>query len=1095
MELVTPSGKVVTAFHHHGLYMLKSATSIIAYGAASQTESRLMQLHCQLGHLGVDSIIKAVKEKQIAGVPSLSAEDMSEQQQSIVRGCVHCIMGKGHRVSWGHKGLHRASQPFEVVHADLVGPIHNQGAVMSIAGRFVYFLTLVDDYSGLIWIRPLVSKSDTTAAIIDWHNQTMLMMDKKLKEFHSDNGTEFVNKELKRYFAEQGTRMTQQPKESPQLNAIAERANRTVLEAAKAMVSGANLPKSFWPFAVRAAAQVLNRTHIKKRTGKTAYEAFTGKKPDISHLHVFGCDAYFFLHRNERQKMGNKMREAIYLGFDVEHHCDMLWDIHNRKMVLSRDVRYKDRQFLHAAQVSGVREDVTIVEVDDMCYPPIEEEDESRDEKSERAVQHQVQHQEEQSTAGRVPTIVSDLPPDDLSSSSSSPPPRTPPLLTSLHPNFTIREPYKVPTFSPQRTFPDSSSDDSSNRRSTRERKRVDRGAFVSHYTRSSSDSHQGGEGKQEENAEQHHYAFHTACLMRAAMPDPPLTLAEAKQRPDKDKWIGAAQGEIKSIHDNQVWRLVPRPFNIKVIGNKWVFNYKTSEEGEIARWKARLVALGYAQEEGVNYFEVFAPTLKYRTFRLFLSIVAGFDMELDQMDVDTAFLNGIMDTEVYMEQPEGFEEGDSDQVCLLVKALYGTHQAPRVWNDHINTTITSVLGYERCKSDACMYVKISRSGKPMYLTLFVDDIQSAYFKQDEEEWKELKATFCQTYKMKDIGESKWILGMRIVRDRCARTLTLDQAQYCEKALARFNMQNCKSVATPGDHTDHVNDRPADASSNDEPITKQLFQKLVGTLLYASLSTRPDITHAVHQLSKHVEAPTAEHWMAGKRVLRYLRGTTNAALVFRGVNSQEMTLEAFADADHANDRADRKSVSGVLIKLNGDVVMWLTRKQSLIAASTTDAEYMAMAVAVQELKWMRMLLIQMKLTVKPQSVLHCDNQSAIVLSKEEANHDRTKHIDVKYHIVREAVFNDIVDVQYIRSDEQQADILTKALQAQAFVRIRDQIMVVHPQVQYQSTTQHAMTQRAQHTYAAVHVIKQQEEVKEEDQDGVEQDVERSQSQE
>jgi hypothetical protein len=308
-------------------------------------------------------------------------------------------------------------------------------------------------------------------------------------------------------------------------------------------------------------------------------------------------------------------------------------------------------------------------------------------------------------------------------------------------------------------------------------------------------------------------------------------------------------------------------------------------------------------------------------------------------------------------------------------------------------------------------------------------------------------------FNTKDMGPSTWILGMRITRNRRARTITLDQELYVSKALERYGMQECKPVSTP-EVLGGIGSIGGDDAEMSAPADLQLFQEMVGTLMYAAVSCRLDIAHAVHALASEMQAPTGHSMLAARRVLRYLAGSKDIGLVFgalaggkaaasetRGQQATaQVDVSAYADADWANNKKDRKSVTGWVAKLNGDPISWSSKKQRVVALSTCEAELYAEAAALQEVLWLRDLVTELGLHVQMGSLLYGDNQSTIAVSKNGVKSDRTKHVDVKYHFVTQTVEEGKVKLKWIPTAEQQADIFTKALAPQVFERLRQQLM-------------------------------------------------------
>jgi hypothetical protein len=525
-----------------------------------------------------------------------------------------------------------------------------------------------------------------------------------------------------------------------------------------------------------------------------------------------------------------------------------------------------------------------------------------------------------------------------------------------------------------------------------------------------------------------------------------PKTYQEAVSGPDADKWIAAMKKEIGSCEINNTWLEVPRiqlRKGTNIIKCKWVFKIKVDENGEVTEYKARLTPKGFMQKEGVDYFEVFAATGQYKTMRLGLSLTASWDHELDQMDVPSAFLKADLEEEVYMEMPEGFRK--ADKVLLLKKALYGLKQAPREWYLLIRKFITEELKFKATISDPCLFFRRSKTGKVILIFLFVDDFQISYHKDDAAEWSIEKEKLIRKFNTKDMGASKWILGMRIQRDRRNHILTLDHELYITKALQRFGLSECKTVSTPETIVRRSSSEEAmQRDGRDQPCDKQTYMELVGTLMYPSISTRPDISNAARSLAQHMQDPKRRHEIAAKRVLRYLAGTKEIGLMFGREEKRadsEMKITAFGDADWGNNRFDRKSITGWIVKLNGDVVSWASKKQHTVAQSTCEAELYAEGAAINEVLWQRGLLKELGLRQAACSVVYCDNQPAISISKNGIKSDRTKHVDIKYHFITEQINKGTIESKYMQTDKQQADMLTKALDKQKFESFRSQLMM------------------------------------------------------
>jgi hypothetical protein len=491
---------------------------------------------------------------------------------------------------------------------------------------------------------------------------------------------------------------------------------------------------------------------------------------------------------------------------------------------------------------------------------------------------------------------------------------------------------------------------------------------------------------------------------------------------------------EIKSLIKNQTWIEVTRTKEMNVVGSKWVFKLKRGVDGNITRHKARLVAKGYTQVYGIDYRETFAPVLKYKSLRIILALSATSTINIEQLDVKTAFLNANVEEDIYVEVPEGMKliVGE-DKVLKLQKALYGIKQAPREWNANIDAYLRS-LGFQSCQKDPCLYIKQSRTQHTTIIGLFVDDIVGAFNESDTNEWNEVKKKLSEKYELTDMGAIQYVLGMKVKKEKDG-TVCINQQVYMQKKLEEFNMSECASVLTP-----EVTAQKAKAT--DGECDANLYRRIIGSLIYTSTSTRPDIEHAVNVTSRHMQTPTHNDMMNAKRILRYLRGTTQLGLKYEGGEgmNDSVVITAYCDADWAGDKTDRRSTTGYCVFINNNLVSWNTKKQTTVALSTAEAELMSVCECVKEVKWIYQLLIEMGTKTQTPVVIHEDNQSTIKISENDAHHDRTKHIDIRHHFVRDEIKSKIIKMQWVRTNEQVADILTKPLTSPTFILLRNKLM-------------------------------------------------------
>ena len=510
--------------------------------------------------------------------------------------------------------------------------------------------------------------------------------------------------------------------------------------------------------------------------------------------------------------------------------------------------------------------------------------------------------------------------------------------------------------------------------------------------------------------------------------PEVPRTYKQATSPDLAHIWHPAIEREHKCLLDNHTWTLVERKPGMHVLPSKYVFKLKTTGP------KARLVAVGLLQVHGAEYMETYAPVVNIITVRIFFVIVVQMDLELEQMDVVTAFLYGDLDEVIHMEIPEGLRDSkNSNQVCRLLKSIYGLKQAPRQWYAKIHSFLTE-LGFKSSANDPCLYT-LHKSSEFIIIALYVDDLLIAG--SNKASIDNIKTEFKNRFKMKDMGEASEVLGLEIQRNRTKRTIFLHQNRYTEKVLERFGMSDSRPVSTPMESSSKIDLN--DESS--EPAKDVPYRHAVGSIMYLMIGTRPDLAFAIRKLSQYLEQPLQSHWIAVKRVFRYIAGTRHYGILFHG--NKGINLIGYTDSDWAGCRETRKSTSGYVFSLAGGAISWRSKKQSIVALSTCEAEYIAASLACKEAIWLSRLLSDMLKHNEPQCIeLRSDNSGAIATAKNIGVNQRNKHIDIKYHFVRDCQEQGRVRLEKWPTNEQVADILTKGLDRVKFEYFRPKLGVV-----------------------------------------------------
>lgn len=495
-----------------------------------------------------------------------------------------------------------------------------------------------------------------------------------------------------------------------------------------------------------------------------------------------------------------------------------------------------------------------------------------------------------------------------------------------------------------------------------------------------------------------------------------PCSVKEAMSRGDASSWKAAMEDELSSLDENGTWDLVELPPGRKPVKSMWVFKIKRNHEGDIVRHKARLVAKGCSQRYGIDYVETYSPVVRHTSLRFLFALAVKMNLKIDQMDAVTAFMQGDLNEEIYLEQPDGFNDG-TNRVCKLNRAINGLKQSGRVWNKKLVKALKS-FGLKQCKMDPCVFVTKKLD---LMLANWVDDI-FIYWK-NETTLKELKRSLSSSFKMKDMGLAKSCVGIRVTYMEDG--IGLDQSAFINDILKRFGMENCNPVSTPIDINQKLSLNSTDEKDNQFITGTVPYQELVGCLLYLVQGTRPDIAFAVNSVSRFNNNHRKSHWMAVKRILRYVKGTVDFKL--RYSETGNANLIGYTDSDWASDIDKRRSCSGHLFTLAGGAVSWFSKLQPTIALSSTEAEYMALSACVQEAIWLKQFGAELDPIFGNPCHILCDNRSAIDLAECDGYRQRSKHIDIRHHFIRDKLEDRTVFLDHLPTEQMAADNLTKAV--------------------------------------------------------------------
>lgn len=516
-----------------------------------------------------------------------------------------------------------------------------------------------------------------------------------------------------------------------------------------------------------------------------------------------------------------------------------------------------------------------------------------------------------------------------------------------------------------------------------------------------------------------------------------PQTYKQAIQSKDAKEWRAAMAEEMLSLHANGTFKEVIPPKGSNLVSCKWVFTVKTTASGTIERFKARLVARGFSQVYGKDYDQTFAPTVRMDTLRLFLAIVAKEDLECSQYDIKNAFTESELKEKIYLKVPDDIPV-KKGFVWQALKSLYGLKQAARDWNGLMKAELIK-WRFRQSAADPCMFVHEQKTVK---LLLYVDDIVAAAQNKGELDWfyKKLSSRF----NAKNLGEINKILGARVTRNRQFRTLEIDQEQYLSSVLDKFGItqEAFKPKRVPA--TGYENLRPA--TDNDERINVNEYQQAIGSLMYAMIFTRPDIAFILGKLSQFMSDPAKHHGHVLKSLLRYLKSTVKTRIRY-GPGGVYDSAVLYSDADWASDKVDRKSTSGSVSMFYNGPFSWSSKKQRSVATSSCESEYIALANCAKQGQWFAQVLRDLgysQFIGKNPRLVHMlgDNQGAIALTKNAHLNERSKHIDIAYHYIRDLAEQGSLRVDYIPTGDMVADGMTKPLDRVAFEKFKGQLGLV-----------------------------------------------------
>lgn len=931
--------------------------------------------HRRLGHLSMK------------GMCSLKNSNIINFSDTELGVCVPCLEGKQAALPFPVGKAKRATQLLELIHTDVCGPM----PVCSWGGAR-YFVTFTDDLSRKTFSYLMKNKSEVFSHFLSFKALVEKQTNLRIKCIRSDGGKEYCNDKFSKYLKDEGIVHQVTVPYTPQQNGVSERLNRTLMDKVRCMLQHSGLCQQYWGEAVMTAVYLKNRSPSDALAGRIPEEVWTGSSVDLSHLRVFGCIAYSRIPVQKRTKLDVKSKMFIFVGYsECTKGYRLCSPTDPTRITMSRDVIFLEDRF-YKNDIASCDNNNCNNSYDIYNFNFNNDIYESNNSNKNNEILSEDYNNDDNQSADHNVSVISEADTADEfctgderdsgseSSAAPSPPQR------DRHDGTLLLERSSVEGEAGQST--------------------VGIPATVA------SRPIRGNRGKPPVRYDDYDLDY---SMLTQNCSDP-LSYHEAISGPDSSDWIHAMKREYDSLMSNTVWKLVERPQNVNIVKNKWVYRKKCNSTGELT-YKARLVARGFSQKQGIDYTDTFSPVVRHSTMRILFALANNFDLDIEHLDVETAFLNSNLNEVIYMEQPDGFIT-DKNKVCLLLKSIYGLKQSSRMWNLKVHKLLVD-NDFIQSKCEPCVYFKCLNK-KITIIALYVDDFY--VFSNCNDTKSKLYKLLESNFNVKNLGSLKNCLGINITRDKSKGILTLDQSAYIRKLLKIFGMEQCRPVSTPMVCNSKL-EKAESADCLDDDVYK--YRQLLGSLMYLSVCTRPDITFAVSQLSQFNNGFNKSHWIAAKRILRYLAGTLNYALYFH--RSHDLNLVAYADADWGNDCLDRKSYTGYVIKLGTNTISWESRKQKCVALSSTEAEYLAISDTCKELCFIKNFVFEI-MNVKISTTLFNDNQSAQkLLTIREFCHKKTKHIDIRYHFVKDLIVNNLIAVKYMSTDNMIADVLTKAL--------------------------------------------------------------------
>ena len=980
---------------------------INAFGAVKSTTSNALQLwHLRMGHVGIFALRNL--HHVINGISPLPSQfDFP---------CHDCMQSKMRHRNKPESSTSTLTRPFELVHFDtlFVEKPTISGCKMDshfIDGHTHWEVNYVHKYK-----TDIPDFFNQFTATVRTYRQPGSDAQYRIERIRTDNAGELTSAGMKQWFT--GNQIIQElscPYDQSQ-NGIPERHGGVKCQMIRGMLSTSRLPSYTWGYASYYAVYIKNRVpssalSAKHQNPTSPYLLVFGQKPSFANLHPFGCLCWVYVSKQQSPgwKLSARGLPCVFLGLGnwQGRKAFLALDLSTRRVHATITAKFDETYFPCRPSgyrriqnldldLSSISHETTSSSVSDAMDPPVMFQYEHLDEPVLSPV-----------TLPPIATLIPEIPDDDPDLLEYDSVLLDLPQQCAVVPDPPIANVDAIIPIPPASSQP-----------------------FMQFFDEEIQDqvasSFASGSSENEVTAFTVSYA-----LAEPTDIDEPRTHAEATRSRHAEKWLEAERSEHNSLIQKEVYDTVSRPKDKQILKARPVYKIKRDSHGSILKFKVRLVVKGYLQKYGISYFDVFAPVSTVDGIRVIIAIATQRDWGIRQFDVSTAYLNAPIDEEIYVEPPPGFEEPDK-KVWRLKKSLYGAKQSAKNWGEFLATVLRE-YGFNLASSDHYIWTTPT-----LYLALHVDDLAIAY--ANEAALEHFTVFIKSKFEINDLGELSYFLGVQIIRNRDLGITQLSQAGYIDQALLKFGMQDANIVNVP------LNPGVKFSLADEPKCTEEeheLYRSLIGSANWKAVWTSPEISFAVHYLSRFLTNPAKTHLKAAQHLFRYLKGTKTFGPVYRRDPSMSPfpqlanVLYGFADSDYAGDSDTHRSTSGYLFLLNGAAVSWKTKRQEVVALSSTEAEFISLSRAGQHAVSLRALLFELGAQQHDPTIIYEDNLSCITASTNVQMRGRMKHVNVRIFYIRDLIVRDIIQAVHCPTTLQHADPFTKNLPIATFVPHRD----------------------------------------------------------